>query len=317
MHPITFARMTAPTLPHDQEEISLGFRLTKGWLWLWYTLPGVLLYQLFTLQRPGFGELGPLLDGRIGDYFRNLLGYYFLFELVSVFIFIRLVRRYATWVGMLRVEMSARGVLLHQLKFLPYVLGVIFVFGPITNGLRYLAVFYPDYAWSTYFPEYFFTPRMYVNYLLPFLVFGYSLMNVDLFLDYYAWQKKRFEALTAGNKEESSTHFLRALEASDEQGDTLLPVAEIWWFEVEGKNYTAFTQGKTYSIRKNLSELESVLDPEQYYRVNRAVIVNLAFLKNYSFWEHDKYILRMKDDKTTFVMQRARLKNLRQKMGWL
>jgi DNA-binding LytR/AlgR family response regulator len=84
---------------------------------------------------------------------------------------------------------------------------------------------------------------------------------------------------------------------------------------VEEKNYRAYTLGKTYDIRKTLAELEAELDPAQFFRVNRAVVINLRFFKNYSFWENDKYIIRLSDDKTKFVIQRARLRELRARLG--
>ena len=298
---------------HNTEYIPLTYRLARGWRWLWFTLLGVLLYQFFTLQRPGFGELGTLFKGEIWAYLRALLGYYVLFELVSVFIFMRLAIRYVHLVGMDRLPPTFAGVLMHQLKFLPFVLGVILIFGPITNALRYLVVFYPDYTWTSYFPEYFFTARMYVNYLLPFLIFGYSILNINLFLDYNDWQGTRFARLA--QTQTAANNFLKTVEARDEIGETLLPVQEVLWFEVEEKNYRAFTRGKTYNIRKTLAELEAELDPDKFFRVNRAVIINLAHLKNYSFWENDKYILRLNDDKTEFVMQRTRLKELRGRIG--
>jgi two-component system LytT family response regulator len=299
---------------HKPESIQLTFRLAKGWRWLWFTLAGVLLYQFFTLQRPGFGELGPLFKGQLWAYLRALLGYYVLFELISVFVFIRLATVYVRLVGMDRIKLSLSGVLAHQLKFLPFVLLVIGVFGPITNGLRYLAVFYPDYSWTTYFPEYFFTTRMYINYLLPFLIFGYLILNINLFLDYNDWQHHRFVQLNAPERSNGIDTYLKTVEARDEEGETILSVNDVLWFEVEEKSYRAFTRGKTYNIRKTLGELEAELDPTQFFRVNRAVIINLSFLKNYSFWENDKYILRLSDDKTEFIMQRVRLKALKERL---
>ena len=109
--------------------------------------------------------------------------------------------------------------------------------------------------------------------------------------------------------------YIHVIEAHDGQGGVLLPVDEVWWFEVEGKNYKAFTQGKTYDIRLTLAELEQSLNPDAFFRVNRSCIVHLKFIKNYSFWENDKYILRMADEKTEFVMQRARLKLLKSKLS--
>ncbi|MBK6998053.1 MAG: hypothetical protein IPH31_25390 [Lewinellaceae bacterium] len=237
---------------------------------MWFTLVGVLLYQFFTLQRPGFGELGPLLKGQIWEYLRALLGYYVLFELVSVFIFMRLAAQYVRLTGMDQFKLTLSGVLGHQMRFLPFVLGSILVFGPITNGLRYLAVFYPDYSWASYFPEYFFTARMYVNYLLPFLIFGYMVLNINLFLDYNDWQRARFARLVKPQEGTAGDRFLKTVEVRDEEGETLLAVRDVLWFEVEEKNYRAFSLVQTYNIRKTLGENGGRTGSCTIFRVNRA-----------------------------------------------
>lgn len=297
------------------QKIRVDFRVGRGWAWLVYTLIGILLYQLFTLQRPGFGEFRLLLEGRIFEWLRSLLLYYFVFELLSVFIFLRLTLLYFSLGRLDEVELSFKGWVLHQLRFLPLVLTSILVFGPITNGLRYLVVFFPDYVWAEYFPEYFFTARMYVNYLLPYLVFGYLILNFNLFLNYNEWNKERFSRLSEALQTPEAPKYLQYVQAGDDEGTLLLPVDQVWWFEVEGKNYMAVTNGKTYGIGLNISELEEQLDPELFFRVNRAVLVQLRFVKNYSYWENDKYILRMNDDKTEFVMQRTRLKTLKERLN--
>ncbi|MBE2207448.1 MAG: LytTR family transcriptional regulator [Saprospiraceae bacterium] len=297
------------------QKIRVDVRVGRGWAWLVYTLIGILLYQLFTLQRPGFGEFRLLLEGRIFEWLRSLLLYYFVFELLSVFIFLRLTLLYFSLGRLDEVELSFKGWVLHQLRFLPLVLTSILVFGPITNGLRYLVVFFPDYVWADYFPEYFFTARMYVNYLLPYLVFGYLILNFNLFLNYNEWNKERFSRLSEALQTPEAPKYLQYVQAGDDEGTLLLPVDQVWWFEVEGKNYMAVTNGKTYGIGLKISELEEQLDPELFFRVNRAVLVQLRFVKNYSYWENDKYILRMNDDKTEFVMQRTRLKTLKERLN--
>lgn len=297
------------------QKIRIDFRVGRGWAWLVYTLIGILLYQFFTLQRPGFGEFRLLLEGRVLEWLHSLLLYYFVFELLSVFIFLRLTLWYFSIGRLDELELSFKGWALHQLRYLPLILGAIVIFGPITNGLRYAVLFYPDYVWTEYFPEYFFTARMYVNYLLPFLIFGYLILNFNLFLNYNEWNKERFSRLSQAMQAPATPKFLQFLEARDDAGNILLPVDQVWWFEVEGKNYMAVTNGKTYSIGLNISELEEQLDPEFFFRVNRAVLVQLRFVKNYSYWENDKYILRMNDDKTEFVMQRTRLKTLKERLN--
>lgn len=273
---------------------------------------GILLFQLMTLYRHNGSEFSALLRGDIGHYFKTLFGYYLLFELVSVFIFMQVAYYYIQIFRMTYLAPTLKGVLLYELNFLPCVLTAIVIFGPITNGLRYLVVFYPDYSWTSYFPEYFFTARMFGNYLLPFLIFGYIYLNVNLFLNYNEWQKTQ---LPSPPYPIDTPSYLTTLDAWFEQGETILSVNDVVYFEVEQKNYFAYTKGRTYNIKKNLSELEAELNPRQFFRVNRSVIVNLHFLKNYSYWENDKYIVRLSDGKTEFIMQRPRVKELKERLS--
>ena len=45
------------------------------------------------------------------------------------------------------------------------------------------------------------------------------------------------------------------------------------------------------------------------------MLVNLACVRNYSYWENDKYIVRPDDSRTGFVMARARLVELRARLA--
>jgi DNA-binding LytR/AlgR family response regulator len=90
-----------------------------------------------------------------------------------------------------------------------------------------------------------------------------------------------------------------------------VPIVDIWWFEIEDRSYHAYTEGRTYRINKTLSELESILDPTKFFRINRSVIVNIKQILNFSYWEHDKYKIKLKDEKTEFIIQRSRLRELK------
>lgn len=300
------------------ERFPLTFRSTRRPLVVvLITFLGVLLFHLITLQRGGGGEFGVAQRSGWLSYLRYLLGYYLLLELVSVFLLMAWLRMYTRVLGIREAEASARGFLLFQAQMIPALLGSIVVFAPVTNGLRYLFSYYPTYAWSTYFPEYFFTPYMYLNYLVPILVFGLGLLNFNLLLDYSDWNRQRFQTFTADRESVPTAPLgtgLQTLDVQDEQGQTLLPVDEVLFFEVEAKTYFAHTRGRTYQHRKTLADLEAELDPAQFFRVNRSVIVNLRYFKNFSYWEHDKYILRLTDGRTEFVMQRTRLRELKQRL---
>lgn len=300
------------------ERFPLTFRSTRRPLVVvLVTFLGVLLFHLITLQRGGGGEFGVVQRSGWLGYLRYLLGYYLLLELVSVAILMAFLRGYTRVLRIRSAEASARGILRFQAQVIPALLLSIVVFAPVTNALRYLLTYYPNYAWNTYFPEYFFTPYMYLNYLVPILVFGLGLLNFNLLLDYSDWNRRRFETLAADREPAptapTGTH-LQTLDVQDEQGQTLLPVDEVLFFEVEAKTYFAHTQGRAYQHRKTLADLEAELDPTQFFRVNRSVIVNLKYFKNFSYWEHDKYILRLVDGRTEFVMQRARLRELKQRL---
>lgn len=311
----------------DTPPIPLTFRTRRQWkTFLVLTLVGILLYQLITLQRSEGSDFEPLRRGNVGYYLKMLFGYYYLFELISVLIFVQLSLWAVRVFKIHSLQPRLGAVLRYELFFLPVFMGSILVFGPITNTLRYLVVFYPDYQWNAYFPEYFFTGSMFANYLLPFLIVGYGFININLFLDYNEYQKRQLDALrqsvlTSADPKQHSTGYAQPVtpypthvEATDTEGETLVPVASIWYIEVENKNYMAYTEGRTYQLRKTLSDLEAELNPRQFYRINRSVLLNLAFLKNYSFWENDKYIVRLTDGKTEFVMQRTRLKELKERI---
>ena len=102
---------------------------------------------------------------------------------------------------------------------------------------------------------------------------------------------------------------LQCLTVFDAEGETVLPVRELRYVEVAArKQYRAHDrQGRAYDLRLTLAELEAAFAPCLFFRLNRSVLVNLACVRNYSYWENDKYIVRLDDGRAEFVMARARL----------
>jgi two-component system, LytTR family, response regulator len=274
------------------------------------TLYGVAFYQLINLLSPKHGELKPLFEGQYKVYFKDLVTFYLIFEPISVFIFFQLLHLYVKTFKLEKIHADKRSLFVYLVKLLPLILSSIFIFAPITNGIRYLCLHYPDWSWDVYFPEYFFTATMYQKYLVPLFFFGYLYLGYDLFLDYVDWTKSRVKEKYI-NPIIEQNKYLKQIEAIDNQGDTVLKVADVMYFEVENKSYLAFTKNDNFRIHQTISELEEALDPKQFFRVNRSQIINLGYFKNYSFWENDKYIVRLNDCKTEFVMQRTRMKDLK------
>lgn len=185
------------------------------------TLVGILLYQLMTLQRSEGSDFAPLSRGNVWHYLKMLLGYYYLFELLSVLIFVQLTLWYVRVFNIRTLRPTLPAVIRYELLFLPVFLGSILAFGPITNMLRDVVIFYPNYQWAEYFPGYVFTGTMFANYLLPFLIVGYGFINVNLFLDYNDYQKRQFDALRQPVPEPSlpvSPAYTTHVEATDNEG---------------------------------------------------------------------------------------------------
>jgi tetratricopeptide (TPR) repeat protein len=106
---------------------------------------------------------------------------------------------------------------------------------------------------------------------------------------------------------------MQHLEVINGEGIKLLALNNIWWFQKEEKTYHAFTENGNYRVRQNITELEHALPKNSFFRINRAVIINIDQMSNYSFWENHKYIIRMKDvKKSEFIISRSRLREMKE-----
>jgi hypothetical protein len=113
-----------------------------------------------------------------------------------------------------------------------------------------------------------------------------------------------------GNAPENA---MQHLEVINGEGIKLLALNNIWWFQKEEKTYHAFTENGNYRVRQNITELEHALPKSSFFRINRAVIINIDQMSNYSFWENHKYIIRMKDvKKSEFIISRSRLREMKE-----
>lgn len=106
---------------------------------------------------------------------------------------------------------------------------------------------------------------------------------------------------------------IQMIKARDSFGETEVPVNSIEWFEKEGRHYYANTVDRKLKIKLNLTELETKLKKTKFIRINRSVIANLEEISEYSYWENEKYILRLKNSKE-FVVNRNRLKLIKDAM---
>jgi DNA-binding LytR/AlgR family response regulator len=85
----------------------------------------------------------------------------------------------------------------------------------------------------------------------------------------------------------------------------LIPVGEIYYFRAADKYTTVRTRDGEFLIRKTIKELEQGLDPDQFWRVHRAAIVNARVIQSVSHSLAGTYTIQFKDIKDDLSVSRA------------
>lgn len=84
-------------------------------------------------------------------------------------------------------------------------------------------------------------------------------------------------------------------------GDTIkmVEVAEVAYFYTEDKiNYLCTAANLRYPIDYNLDELETMLDPEQFFRINRQFIINITSIDKMLAWSKSRVKVVLKPPTT-------------------
>jgi DNA-binding LytR/AlgR family response regulator len=102
-----------------------------------------------------------------------------------------------------------------------------------------------------------------------------------------------------------SSAFLQWVRAQHKDGIRLIPATDIYYFKSTDKYTTVRTREGEYLIRKTIKELEEELDPELFWRVHRAAIVNVKSIHTISRSMAGTYAVRFRDIQETVLVSRA------------
>lgn len=265
----------------------------------------VCVYTIYTLASPSLLSEQQEQEWRMGFIIRHFFIDIFAIELITTGILFFAIRLYAQWLGWNQLELNARRISRYLLGFLPLFLCIFFLINPITQTIRYWWNYYPDWHADIYYAEYFYSLPLYMRYLIPIFLLGYGALTYNLIRSFNLQQN--IEAEQAKTKAEIY------LEAYDEKGEKRLPLSSIWWIEVEQRRYFAVGEQGRFRLRQKLNELEVQLQDHGFYRINRAVLVNWQAVENCSFWENEKYILRLQNGQE-FVMPRQRWVKIKERL---
>lgn len=73
----------------------------------------------------------------------------------------------------------------------------------------------------------------------------------------------------------------------------IIPTASISYFFKDNETYIVLKNGERYAVKFTLDELIHLLDPIQFYRINRQMIVSINAIAKISFWFKGKLKLRL------------------------
>ncbi|MCR9249148.1 MAG: LytTR family transcriptional regulator [bacterium] len=288
--------------------LNLNYDLLKNWKAILFTSIGVVIFYLSIIY------LHPENMEWVGsENFSWTHTLWFVLvdqlaiETISVIIIFQLIRIYAIKFALNQLHLSIGELVKYELKFLPIVLLAYFVFAPVSMSIRYLLHYGSDLNSEVYLNEYFYSFTTYLNYLTPVFLISYSIININLLRLYNQQLGQTSQDLTQAKKPKLKDR----LWATDDFGEVFLEVDKILWIEREDRKTFASTTSDKYRLKENLTELEEKLDPDSFVRVNRGSIVNLQEVLNYSFWENDKYILRLKESDKEFIVSRDRMSKIK------
>jgi DNA-binding LytR/AlgR family response regulator len=97
------------------------------------------------------------------------------------------------------------------------------------------------------------------------------------------------------NMSQPQTSYLQWIRAG--RGDTvqLLSVADIIYFQAGSKYTSIVTREREFLVRSSIKELEEQLDPNQFWRIHRGIIVRVDQVVNARRDLRGRYTLKLKD----------------------
>lgn len=75
----------------------------------------------------------------------------------------------------------------------------------------------------------------------------------------------------------------------------LVPVEEVVYFRADAKYTSVVTRDKEHLVRRAISQLESQLDPDKFWRIHRGVIVRVDQIASASRDLRGRYVLTLRD----------------------
>jgi len=94
------------------------------------------------------------------------------------------------------------------------------------------------------------------------------------------------------------TSWLQWLRTGTDTKTELIAVSDVIYFEADNKYTTLFTKNDEHLVRSSISSLSETLDPDQFWRIHRSIIVNVSEIKQAERDIRGRYTLTLKSRDT-------------------
>ena len=96
----------------------------------------------------------------------------------------------------------------------------------------------------------------------------------------------------SGGKAEAKP-WLSRLAIKDENGIVFVPVEQILWIEAANKYVVVHTTSRSHIVRQTIKSLEDTLDPKEFLRIHRSILVRKAAVRGLHPLFHGDYIVKL------------------------
>jgi len=116
---------------------------------------------------------------------------------------------------------------------------------------------------------------------------------------------RSMERLLAAMKDKPPAGYLKWIKVRQGEEVRLIAVDDIFYFKAEDKYTVVKTRDVEALIKKTIQQLSEELDPEQFWRIHRGVIVSVRRVGKVSRSLGGKLVIRLKDLPETLTVSRS------------
>lgn len=105
--------------------------------------------------------------------------------------------------------------------------------------------------------------------------------------------RRRLHVRNAVHGNEATNTWLTRLAVKEENGVIFVPVEQILWIEAANKYVVVHVVDREHIVRQTIQSLEDTLDPKQFVRIHRSILVRKAAVRGLHPLFHGDYIVKL------------------------